>query len=199
MPEEGVLRPVQRRGVPQAEAIAARFGQETLGSPTELASGILPSAKVTRVDWPMLGGVEVAALAANRSMIQLLNPAKSNTDVFLKRIWFSRSSAGAINIRTRNATLLTLATSSASLFRQEGTSQIAPIAQIRTAQSAAVGGNIATYELEADIMELITFEVGDGQEFDGFLLQPGRGFLVAPDADNIAIRATFHWLERPTG
>lgn len=188
---------VQRRGVPQAEAVAERFGQEALGAPTELASGILPIAKVARVDRPSMGATNVSALAANRSMIQLLNPAGTNTDLLLKRIWASSSATGIMQLSTHDAALASLVTTVASMVRQEG-SQFAPVGQVRFAQGAVVGSQIGSLALTADTLEKFEFMTGDGDHFDGFVLQPGRGILVAPASDNVGMTATFEWLERQT-
>lgn len=189
---------VQRRGVPQAEAVADRFGQEALGSPTELPAVIHSMAKVARVDLPAMGGTTVAALAANRSMIQLLNPAGSNTDLLIKRIWLSTNAAAVLGIRTHDAALTGLLTSLASLVRQEGTSQVAPIGQLRSQQGTSVGSSFAFVTVPANVTLPMEFLVGDGEHFDGAVLQPGRGILVAPNNDNFQITATFKWLERQT-
>jgi len=187
---------VQRRGVPQAEAVAERFGQATLGTPTELADGILPIAKVTRVDLPAMGAATLTALSANRSMIQLRCPAGSNTDLQVKRIWVSSPTAVTINLRTHDNPLTNLISNTAVLVRQEGTNQVGAIGQVRTLKGSAVGGTIGIFEVLADELHLIDFQVGDGEHFDGLILQPGRGILVSPVLDNIEIQATFHWLER---
>jgi len=187
---------VQRRGVPQAEAVAERFGQERLGTPTELADGILPIAKVARIDLPAMGAVTLAALAANRSMIQLRCPAGSNTDLQVKRIYVSSPTAVTINLRTHDNALPTLVSSSGVLVRQEGSNQVGVVGQVRTLRGSAVGGTIGIFEVLADDVQLIDFQVGDGEHFDGLILQPGRGILVSPAIDNIEIQATFHWLER---
>lgn len=190
---------VQRRGVPQAEAVAERFGQGSLGAPTELLAGILPVAKVTRVDQPAMGGVEVGALAANRSMIQLFNPAGSNTDLLLKRLWISSGATGTVNLRTHDTALTNVSAFTASMIRLEGSNQIAPIGQIRSVQATAVGATMAFYRVITDVVLEINFILGDGEEFDGFVIQPGRGLLVAPGSDEQVMRATWEWLERQTG
>lgn len=190
---------VQRRGVPQAEQVAIRFGQESLGAPTFLPSFIQPIAKVAWVDRPAMGGLEVAALAANRSMIQLINPPGSGIDIYVKRLFVNLSAQGGFTLRTHNFNLTTLATTIAMMVRQRGATQFAPIGQIRSVQGAAVGGAFGSFGvLDDDPLEL-DFQIGDGQHFDGLVLQESRGILVAPDGDNLAIRATYHWVERQTG
>lgn len=190
---------VQRRGVPQAEALADRFGQQSLGAPTELPPLILPIAKVARVDLPCMGEGLMVALAANRSMVQLLNPAGSNTDLLVKRIWASAPANANIQVKTHDTALATLLTSLAALVRQEGTSQVAPIGQVRRTQGAAVGTTFALITVVSGVTESLNFDVGDGEEFDGIVLQPGRGILCDPGSDNVQMIATFHWLERQTG
>lgn len=193
---EGV---VQRRGVPQAEAVADRFGQQSLGAQTELLSGIVPVAKVARVDLPMIGGIGIGALAANRSMIQIFNPAGSNTDLLIKRIWVSSGTTGTLLLRTHDTALTNLATGTGSMVRQEGSSQVAPIGQIRSVQGAAVGTSIGVVKVIEDATLPLEFFLGDGEHFDGFVIQPGRGILISPDTDNRSLAATFEWLERQVG
>lgn len=187
---------VQRRGVPQAEAVAERFGQEDLGHPTELHEGIFPIAKVSRVDLPAMGGVAVAALAANRSMVQLFNPARSNTDLLIKRIWMSSLTDQTINLRTHDNALPNLAPFIGVMVRQEGTNQKGAVGQVRSLQGAAVGTTIGIWQVLANVLELVDFMVGDGEHFDGLILQPGRGVLLSPSVDDAVMRATFQWLER---
>jgi len=190
---EGV---VQRRGVPQAEAVADRFGQQSLGAPTELFRGILPVAKVARVDLPSIGGIGVGGLAANRTMVQLFNPSGSNTDLMLKRIWVSSNTTGTLLLRTHDTALTTNQASKASMLRQEGTNQVQPIGQIRSVQGSAVGTSISFYKVIADTTFALEFRVGDGEHFDGFVIQPGRGILMLPDADDRSLTIVYQWLER---
>lgn len=190
---------VQRRGVPQVNVLAERFGQETLGAPVELPPFILPVAKVPRTDPPAMGGTAVGALAANRSMIQLLNPASSNTELLVKRIWASAGADATVNISTHDAPLATLATTRASMIRREGSNQTVPIGQIRHTKGAAVGSVTGFFFHEGQTGFTLDFSTGDGDHFDGFVLQPGRGILLDPGADNITMRATFEWLERQGG
>ena len=187
---------VQRRGVPQADAVAERFGQDQLGGPVALPDFILPVAKVPRVDLPSIGGAVVAALAANRSIVQLFNPAGSNTHLLLKRIWASATSATTMRIKTHDTALADSHTTIAAMIRQEGTSQVAPLAQIRSVQGADVGSIVAFLNLEINVTEEFNFIVSDGEHFDGFVIEPGRGILVVPSGDNVGMKATWHWLER---
>ena len=193
---EGV---VQRRGVPQAEAVADRFGQGRLGAPTELPATIFPVAKVARVDIPMMGTATVVAVAANRSMVQLFNPVGSNTDLLVKRIWAACASVNTLGLFTHDTALLTLSPLSGSMVRQEGSNQVAPIGQVRSVAAAAVGSQIGAFTLIADTPDTFEFYTGDGDQFDGFVIQPGRGILMAPSGDNITLRTTYEWLERQTG
>lgn len=188
---------VQRRGVPQTEAVASRFGRDQLGAPVEILNVIIPVAKVTRVDQPAMGGTTVAALAANRSMIQLLNPAGSNTDLLVKRIWLSSNAAIVVGLRTHDAPLSGLLTSLGSMIRKEG-SQVSPIAQLRSEQGTSVGSNLAFFTLDTNTNLTLDLTVGDGEEFDGLVIQPGRGILLAPNNDNTQITGSFQWLERQT-
>ena len=190
---------VQRRGVPQAEAVAARFGQETLGPPAEISSLIQPSAKVTWVDQPAMGGLNVGALAANRSMIQLINPSGTNTDLYIKRVWVSLAASGGFTVRIHNTALTTLSTSVNSMIRQEGSSQVFPVGQIRSVQGAVVGTAFGSWGDVAGSREPLALSGDDSQHFDGLILQPGRGILFAPDGDNLSIRVTYHWFERLFG
>lgn len=190
---------VQRRGVPQAQALAERFGQESLGASVDLPPSIFPAAKVTRVDYPAMAGVDVAGLAANRSNIQLLNPVGSGTDLIIKRVWASVNPTESITFRTHDTPLTTLISTVTSMVRQEGTSQVFPVGQLRTAQSAAVGSTVSFVQGLANDTLFFNFEFDDGEEFNGFVLQPGRGLLIAPNADNIRMRATWMWLERTHG
>jgi len=177
---------------------ADRFGQESLGSPVILPDFILPTAKVPRVDLPAMGGLTLAALAANRSMIQLFNPGGSNTDLLLKRIWGFTGAANALVLFTHDTALASLSTKSGALVRSEGTNQIAPVGQIRNAQASAVGTDIGSWTTLANTLVKLEFMTGDGDHFDGIVIQPGRGILIAPTDDNIEVRATFQWLERQT-
>lgn len=192
---EGV---VQRRGVPQSAVVAERFGQQSLGAPVLLFDGILPTAKTPRVDLPAMGALNVAAEAAKRSMIQLFNPAGSNTSLLLKRLWVSSGADSAIELKIHDAALASVATTTGSMVRQEGTSQDSPIARIRHDKAASVGSAIGSFEALTDVLLLLNFQTGDGDHFDGFVIEPGRGILVAPNADNISIRTTWQWLERQT-
>ena len=193
---DGNIRVVQRRGVPQAEAVAERFGNESLGAPVEVLPGIIPVAKVTRVDIPMMGTTTVAALAANRSQIQLFNPAGSNTWLILKRMWVGTGGGTTLNLKTHDTALTTLASTIASMLRQEGSSQVAPVGQVRQVQGAAVGSQIGLAAIQANITEFFDFFTDDGEEFNGLVIQPGRGILVSPNADNVEMKAMFQWSER---
>lgn len=189
---------VQRRGVPQAQVVAERFGQESLGAPVELPSRILPIAKVPRVDLPAMGTATVGPLAANRSMVQLMNPTGSNTDLILKRTWVSANAAASIQLSTHDTPLTDLETDTASLYRQEGSSQLQPVGQIRSVLGASVGDRFGSFRVPQDELELFEFDQGDGEHFDGIVISPGRGILMDPGADNVTIRVVLNWLERQT-
>lgn len=190
---------VQRRGVPQAQAIAERFGQEALGGSTELPPWIIPMAKTTRLDLPCMGHGLMAALAANRSMVQLFNPGDTNTDIYLQRLWCSSTADGNIQLKIHDTALTTNLSTNVALWRREGTSQPRPVAQVRKVQGASVGTVFGLVEVLDNVSQLVDFRLGDGQQHDGLVLQPGRGILLNPGGDNLQINVMFHWLERPTG
>lgn len=190
---------IQRRGGPQVEALLRRFGVKNVPPGFEVIDTVLPVAEVTRLDNLCGGGIEIAGLAANRSIVQLFNPRGSGVILILHRVWVSLEVAGVTGLRTHDTPLATLVTSVGVLNRTRG-NQPQPSGEIRSAQSGSVGADVIPWRVAVadETIEIPLGRLGGDQSFVGPSLAEGRGFAMVPSADDVRAGVSFLWSERIT-
>ena len=188
---------IQRRGGVQLEALLKRFGIPVVLPGAELIDAVLPIASVPRLDNLCCGLGSVAALASNRSVNQILNPAKSNVRVTLIGFWCSTTAPGGIDLRMHNPELGTPIGATQVLRRVRG-NQPEPSCQLFSTQGAGVGNTAMRWAQDiADRSYWYSLaRFGDNQDASGLTLDETRGVVVYPDADNVGSIVTWLWSER---
>jgi len=186
---------IQKRGGPQVEALATRFGIRR-DAITGLEEVVFPVAVVGRKDVLCAAGATVAAVAAVRSMVMLLNPAGSGILTIIHDIYLNRTDAGTISISISNTALETANTTNIVTLERVVGNQPAPITQLFVGDQASQGTVIMNIRTDGTgQMPHVDFR-RQGSEFDGIMLSPGRGILTNPSADNIGNTTSFLFSER---
>lgn len=190
---------IQRRGGAQFQRLLKRFGVSRTIVGAQVAEDVVVTASVPRLDLQCAGNASLAALAANRSMIQIFNPVGSGITVILHRLWTSLGAAGIVRLLTHNTALADAVTSLAVMERALG-NQAEPAAQLRSARAAAVGTVVQAWELDtaSRSYEWDLSRFGGVYDFEGPSLAEGRGLLLSPSIDNLAMIIGFLWSERIT-
>ena len=190
---------IQRRGGQQFQRLLRRFGVTRTIQGSQITDDVQAVAAVPRTDVQCSGNATLAALAANRSQIQLFNPAGSGVTVIVHRIWTSMATAGLVRLGNHDTALADTDSATAVMERTRG-NQPEPAAQLRTHRAAAVGSVVQVFELDiADRTyqwELSRF--GGVYDFEGPSLAEGRGFILSPSVDNLAFISGWLWTERIT-
>jgi len=128
-------------------------------------------------------GAEQAAVAAQVGQIQLLNPSGSSADLILQALTPSIASTGNLTLRRYDTPL---ATPSSPLNMFLGGA--APVGQFyRQTNAVSLGIQLALIRFSTPTI-ILPFV---------FVIPPGAGLLVEAVTVNVAIQATFSWLEVP--
>lgn len=190
---------IQRRGGPQVQTLLERFGLRMAAQDVEIPEIVLPVASVPRLDNLCMGVAQVNPSVAERSLVQLFNPATSRVTVIIHRIWVALGAADEVSFRTNAIALADAETTLAVVNRKIG-NQPEPVALIRSLQGSASGSTVGIWRLDtaARSVEFNLNRIADNQEFSGVSLARGRGFMIVPQADNIGNTVTFLWSERIT-
>jgi len=186
---------IQKRGGPQVEALATRFGVER-NSITGLEEVAFPVVQVDRVDVLCCAGATVAAVSAVRSMVGLFNPAGSGIWTIIHEIWLERTTAGTISLAVTSALLETTNSTNIVVLERTTGNQPAPVTILTTGDQASVGTVVMNLRSGGDAtMPHINFR-RSGAQFDGIVLKPGRGIITNPSADNVGNTTSFLFSER---
>ena len=177
------------RGAPRWRRFLKNIGESTPRGAPLIADFILPVDQVPIVSESAIGGGSVAALAANRSLIQLLNPAANNYDLWVRYIGVQITAAALILLRHFDTALGTPITATRQMLNMWGGERDTS-ATMHSDQGTAVGTTLAFMPVR-DLFSELHFDRG------AFIMQPGQGILTAPNADNIGIHTTYIWEEVP--
>jgi len=131
------------------------------------------------------GSATLAALAANFSHIQLLNPAGSVITIVTRLLTLDLVVVGSAGVGTHNTALTTLAGAGANLL----SGGAASVGEIRSQTDVAqLGTYLSTYDL------LASSPIHFGGEWI-LELGAGEGIITSPGAVNVANRTSFLWIE----
>jgi hypothetical protein len=133
----------------------------------------------------VMGGVQ-AAVAAQQSHVQLLNPAGSARTLIVRGIVASSGGADVLRIARHDAALATLLGAGVNLLRG-GT---AGLGEVRTAANA---GLLGTTEFRVNILAGTPFIPVPEWYCE---LDPGEGMLVGLETVAIALFTNYLWNER---
>jgi len=153
----------------------------------EVGDFIIPTSEVPIVSQTAAGGGSLAALAANRSKIQLLNPVGNGYDLWIRYVGCETDGTVLLTLNHHDTALGTLVTTAEMLHMKTGQRDVS--AQVRTNQGTPDGNTIMHFIIRSLVGEFF-FDRGV------FVLEPGQGILTQPQ-DNFANRTTYIWEEVP--
>lgn len=132
-----------------------------------------------------IGGAYQAAVAAQLSHIQLLNPVGSGKQILMRYLIVSALNAQALNIRRYDTALTTDSGSQANLLLGGAV----PLGQVRTqTNAAALGTSLGSFYLPASTpVPLAPDWIAE--------LSPGQGILFAGTVVNLDLAVTYFWRE----
>jgi len=188
---------IQRRGGPQLESLLRRFGITVGAAGQQVTEGVVAVAPVPRLDVLCGGSKRLAALASNRSMVQLFNPVGSGVIATLHRIYVSVTTPAAVFLRKHNAALADAVTF-IDVLNRELVIEPEPSCLMKSLRGTAVGATTLEFDLDtADRMEEIDLtRLGETQKYAGASLAEGLGFVIVTTTDNVGLLVNYIWSER---
>jgi len=184
---------IQKLAAPRWQKLLDRLGVSVGGSePVELLNGVIATTPLPNTDLLCSGFGQLGATAAERSMIQLFNPASSPIDIIpvLAHVYNGTTATNKnCSLCSHDAALTTLSATVGPLTRPKGNLQ-GINGEVRTLSGVSAGTTIGGMLASADDVDLV-FEFPEGS-----ILEPGRGLLWRPNANQVAMAATWVWYER---
>jgi len=186
---------IQRRGGPQFEALLRRFGIKSTPD-AEIADDITSVASVPRLDYPCMGRKLVTGTSADRSQVQVLNPANSGIISHVHRVWVASEAADTIELTMRDVALVTN-DFGIVVWRPDGT-QPNPATQFRSASATEVGTIFMTQACDiAARTYVVELDSAFGDyEHPGVALDEGSGMVVQSGTDDLNLDVSIFWSER---
>lgn len=156
--------------------------------PPTLLPYVLPTLDLPEVGKRAAGVTTSPAEAALRSSVQLWNPANSGMEIHVTRIWTHQSTAGTTQFKLSATELPNLGTATEVLDRRKIRRDAA--GEVRQDALASTGAIFASIRAPTANVNIETKDLD-------IILPEEQSFMVAPDADNVAMTATFWWFEKP--
>ena len=164
---------------------------DTVPDPSQgpvLAPVVLPVMDLPEVGKRAAGTAAAGAEAALRSSVQIWNPLNSGMVIHVTRIWLHQSVAGTAQLKLSATELANLGTATELLDRRKPRGD--PAGEVRQDALAATGAifagiRVPTINVNHEIKDL------------DVILPEAQSLMVAPDADNVTMTATFWWFEAP--
>ncbi len=158
------------------------------GESPELLPFVLPIIDLPDVGVRAAGVITSPGEAALRSSVQIFNPDGSGMELHVTRIWTHQASAGTTQFKLSATELANLGTATEVLDRRKVRRDAA--GQVRQDALASTGAIFASVRAPTANVNIETKDLD-------IILPEGQSFMVAPDADNVAMTATFWWFEIP--
>jgi hypothetical protein len=140
-------------------------------------------------DLSFVGSGGTGPILAQFSHQQLWNPAGTGRDLVIDTLWLSRGAAGGIFFRWNQAALAVAGTTPRS--KRLNAAAVATVALSNSENNAAAFGT--AFNL------LYVTAANDAREYrprKPIIVEPGYGFIVAPDVVNVSVQVGYDYWER---